>query len=236
MGYYAEAPNGYGYYAEPQVDYGYYAEPQVDYGYYAAPAGGYGYYAQAPAGYGYYAAPANGYGYYANLPDPGQYGYAEPGYDHYDPVGYVAGEYPMESYGDPYSMGYYGEQEPMDYRGYYGQPVGYYAAGPEMEGYGYGPVGYYAETPAHPQYEPMAEAYPEKEGYGDCGQGYAGYVRQTEPAFNAGCPMPTNVHGYGETETVEGYVKPTTVNPACDHFTPQPGQRAPIPDNFKPLW
>jgi hypothetical protein len=236
-GYYAQAPVDYGYYAEAPNDYGYYAEAPVDYGYYAAPSGGYGYYAQAPGGYGYYAAPADGYGYYANLPE--QFSEVEPGYNEYEPVGYVAGGYPMGYYGDPYA-GYQGDQEPVGYYGHYGQPTGYYAEAPDAQGYqGYGPVGYYAEAPEMPgyaQYEPMAEAYPEMAGYGASGQEYAGYVRETDPAFNPGCPMPTNVHGFGDPNMVEGYVKPSTVNPMCGQFTPQPGQEAATPDTFKPLW
>jgi hypothetical protein len=256
---------------------GYYAEPPADPGYYAAPVNGYGYYAQAPGGYGYYAAPANGYGYYANLPDqPELYGDIAPGHDPYGPVGYVTGEYPMGSYGDPYAMGYYGQPmgyyadaTDMDGYGGYG-PMGYYADTPEMPGYGpmgyyadtpetpgygpmgyyadtpetpgYGPMGYYAETPGYPRYEPMAAANPDVDGYGAYSQDYAGYVRETHPAFNAGCPMPTNVHGFGEPNmqnmqnTFEGYVKPSTVNPMCGQFTPQPGQEAATPDTFKPLW
>lgn len=236
-GYYAEAPADYGYYAEAPVDYGYYAEAPADYGYYAAPPGGYGYYAQAPVDYGYYAAPSGGYGYYANLPE--QVAEAEPGYNVSEPVGYVAGGYPMGYYGDPYA-GYYGEQDQVGSYGYYGQPAGYYAEAPEVDGYeGYGPVGYYAETPempGYPRYEPMAEAYPDVAGYGAYGGGYSGYVRETEPPFNAGCPMPTNVHGLGEHDMFEGYVKPSTVNPTCGQFTPQPGQEPPPPDTFKPLW
>ena len=250
---------------------GYYAESTTDPGYYPAPVSGYGYYAQAPGGYGYYAAPANGYGYYANLPEQ-LYGYAEPGNDMNGPVGYVAGEYPMGYYGDgdPYLMGYYGQ--PMGYYGNYGQPMGYaadttdvngygyygqpmgYAAAPtdhDVEGYGgYGPMGYYADsreadggsmgyyamTPEMPGYPPGVA------GYGAYGQDYSGYVRETDPAFNAGCPMPTNVHGFGEPimqnmpNMMEGYVKPSTVNPMCGQFTPQPGQEAAPPDTFKPLW
>ena len=221
---------------------GYYADPPADPGYYAAPVNGYGYYAQAPGGYGYYAAPANGYGYYANLPDqPELYGNFEPGRDPYGPVGYVAGEYPMGSYGDPYAMGYYGR--PMGGYGYYGQPMGYYADTPDMDGYGgYGQMGYYADPPGDPRYEQMADASPEVDGYGAYGQGYSGYVREIDPAFNAGCPMPTNVHGFGEPNMqnmpnmFEGYVKPSTVNPMCGQFTPQPGQEAAAPDTFKPLW
>jgi len=146
----------------------------------------------------------------------------------------------MGYYGDPYA-GYYGEYgQPMGYYGNYGQPMGYYAEAPEVEGYGgYGPMGYYAETPEMPgysRYEPMAEAYPGVDGYGAYGQGYGGYVRETDPPFNPGCPMPTNVHGLGEQDVFEGYVKPSTVNPMCGQFTPQPGQEAATPDTFKPLW
>jgi hypothetical protein len=253
---------------------GYYAEAPNDYSYRAAPANGYGYYAQAPAGYGYYGAPANGYGYYANLPEqPAQYAEVEPGYNAYQPVGYVAGEYPMGYYGDPYAgyygdpesvgyygdpyagyygdqesvgyygdpyAGYYGDQESVGYYGYYGHPAGYYAEAPDVEGYeGYGPVGYYAETPempGYPRYEPMAEAYPNVAGYGAYGREYDGYVRETRPTYNPGCPMPTNVHGFGEAEMFEGYVNPSSVNPTCGQFTPQPGQESAPPDNFKPLW
>jgi len=220
---------------------GYYAEAPNDYGYYAAPSGGYGYYAQAPADYGYYAQAPADYGYYANLPEqPGQYAEVEPGYDAYQPVGYVAGEQPMGYYSDPYA-GYYGNYgQPMGYYGNYGQPMGYYAEAPEVEGYGgYGPMGYYAETPEMPgysRYEPMAEAYPGVDGYGAYGREYGGYVRETDPPFNPGCPMPTNVHGLGEQDVFEGYVNPSTVNPMCGQFTPQPGQEAATPDTFKPLW
>jgi hypothetical protein len=118
--------------------------------------------------------------------------------------------------------------------------MGYYADTPEAPGYS--SMGYYANPPGDPRYEPMADASPEVDGYGAYGQGYSGYVRETHPAFNAGCPMPTNVHGFGEPNMqnmpnmFEGYVKPSTVNPMCGQFTPQPGQEAAPPDTFKPLW
>jgi hypothetical protein len=162
-------------------------------------------------------------GYYANTTDMD-------GYGGYGPVGYYAETPETPGYGP---MGYYAETPETPGYG----PMGYYAETPETPGYG--PMGYYAETPGDPRYEPMAAAYPEVDGYGAYGQDYAGYVRETRPAFNAGCPMPTNVHGYGEPNMqnmVEGYVKPTTVNPMCGQFTPQPGQEAAPPDTFKPLW
>jgi len=118
-----------------------------------------------------------------------------------------------------------------------------------MEGYnGYAPMGYYAEAPDAPgyaetrempgygAYEPLAENYPGMAGYGAYGQEYSGYMRETEPAFNAGCPMPSNVHGFGETDGYEGYVRPSTVNPMCGQITPQPGQEAAPPESFRPLW
>lgn len=209
MGYYSEPPEGYG-------GYGYYSEPPELYGYYGEP--------QEP--YGYYAPPVNGYGYYGAFSGP--YGEIEPGYNEYEPISYYAEE--------P-AMGYYSEYEPMGYYGYYGQPVQGYAEVPP-EGYAeYEPMGYYGQMPEMPgygEYEPLAEAYPEMAGYGN--SGYAGYVRDTKPRFNAGCPMPSNVSGFGETDGFEGYVKPSTVNPVCGEFTPQPGQEAAAPESFKPLW
>jgi hypothetical protein len=61
-------------------------------------------------------------------------------------------------------------------------------------------------------------------------------VRETEPPFNAGCPLPTNVAGFGESEDLAGYIRPTTVNAACGQFTGQPGQPPSVPETFKPLW
>jgi hypothetical protein len=159
--------------------------------------------------------------------------------------------------------GYYAEAPHME--GYYAEAPhmeGYYAEAPHMEGYnGHSPMGYYAEAPGYAQYaespgyaqyaearempgyaqyEPLAENYSEMGGYGAYGAGYgedySGYVRETEPRYNAGCPMPTNVHGFGEADTVGGYVRPSTVNPTCGQFTPQPRQSSEMPDGFKPLW
>ena len=56
------------------------------------------------------------------------------------------------------------------------------------------------------------------------------------PTSDAGCPMPTNVAGFGEAQPLEGYVRPTEVSPACRDFTPQPGPTPSVPETFKPLW
>src|SRR5262249_42454540 len=83
--------------------------------------------------------------------------------------------------------------------------------------------------------------------YGDYGADYsefaepshhdvAGYVRDIPSAFNAGCPMPTNVAGFGEVDSLEGYVKPGPVSPACQGFEPQPGPTPSVPETFRPLW
>ena len=63
--------------------------------------------------------------------------------------------------------------------------------------------------------------------------GYDGYTRDMPPAFNAGCPLPTNLNGY---EGFEGYTSPATVNPSCDTMTSQPGTSPSTPETFKPLW
>jgi len=147
-------------------------------------------------------------------------------YGHNQPMGYYAEPEPMGYYAEPEPMGYYAEPEPM---GYYAEPepMGYYGE--------YEPVGYYGEAqemPGYAEYDPtMAQP-----GMAEYGGGYDGYVRETQPRYNAGCPMPTNVHGMGEAETFQGYVRPSTVNPTCGQFTPQPGQEPQPPDNFKPLW
>ena len=113
-------------------------------------------------------------------------------------------------------MGYYGDQyEPV---GYYADewPMGYYTDSSEMAGYS--DYGYYGEPDM------------------------AGYVRQTAPAYNPGCPIPTNVAGYGEQEQFSdgdpfsGYQRPTSVNASCGQFTPQPGVSDFVPETFKPLW
>ena len=215
-------PDPYGYYAQPQ-GYGYYAQPQP-----------YGYYAQ-PETYGYYGEPEP-YGYYADDPylsENSVYGEIDPAYGYYGDV-------------DP-AVGYYGQVDPA---------YGYYAQAPEFEGYGYGPyghmgyaepetayaevpeqVGYYAQVPEMVGYgEPesqYAEDYPGVAYYGE--PDYSGYVRQRPPAFNPGCPLPTNVSGFDDGGFA-GYTRPATVNAICDRFTEQPGSAPSAPDTFKPLW
>jgi hypothetical protein len=219
LGYYAEPPDAYGYYAEPPDAYGYYAEPPDAYGYYAEPPDAYGYYAEPPGAYGYYAEPPDAYGYYAEPPDAYGY-YAEPP----DAYGYY-GQYPMSGYGQP--PGY----EPMGYYGEMPEPYGYYAEDPYQVSE-YEPVGYYGEVPemvGYSQYDPVT-------GMGHFAEpDVSGYVRQTRPAFNAGCPVPTNVAGLSEAP-LEGYARPAPVSPTCSQFTPQPGEPIPLPDSFKPHW
>ena len=84
------------------------------------------------------------------------------------------------------------------------------------------------------QYEPLGEEYPVG-GYAE--PDIAGYVRETDPPFNAGCPLPTNVAGFGAAETLDGYERPRSVSATCDTFTPapSPGPSA-EPETFKPLW
>ena len=200
-------------------------------GYYGEPAEMYSYYAAAPTGYGYY---SNLSGYYGEI-DPNYAEYEPAGYyGAYEPVGYYSEYEPVSYYGAYEPMAYYSEYEPAGHYGEYG-PMAYYS---EYEPTGYygehEPVAYYGESPEMPGY---AEYDPGMQpGIADYGGGYAGYVREARPRYNAGCPMPTNVHGMGEAETIQGYVRPSTVNPSCGQFTPQPGQEPQPPDNFKPLW
>src|SRR5262249_28573025 len=115
-----------------------------------------------------------------------------------------------------------GKYEPMGYYGQY-EPMGYYGQTPEMPGYA--------------EHEPLAEDYPLSGYYGE--PDMSGYVRETEPTYNPGCPLPTNVSGFGEPiqmDGLEGYIKPTTVNPSCGQFTEQPGPTPGAPEGFKPLW
>ncbi len=135
-------------------------------------------------------------------------------------------------------------------RFHYAQPpeMGYYAEQPEMYGWGepdmygqYEPVGYYAEDPYLSE-DPYGEADPYGH-YGEAPEMYgwgepemAGYTRDVPPAFNAGCPLPTNVSGFGETAPLEGYMQPSEVSPSCSGFTPQPGPAPSVPETFKPLW
>ena len=133
-------------------------------------------------------------------------------------------------------MAYYGEP-PQSY-GYYGEPLD-----PTLTGYGEAtqqyleprPLdGYYGEPemPGYAHYE-SPQAYPGVAYYGD--PYLAGYMRETQPTYNAGCPMPTNVAGFAAVEPLEGYVKPSSVNAACDQFVPQPDSPS-TSEFFKPLW
>jgi hypothetical protein len=91
------------------------------------------------------------------------------------------------------------------------------------------------EMPGYAEAEPLQE-YPQ-EGVAHYGNPYlAGYVREQPPTYNAGCPMPTNVAGLAEAQPLEGYVKPSTVNAACDQLVPQPSTSAGTSDHFKPHW
>jgi hypothetical protein len=254
-GYYAE-PEVYGYYAEPEP-YGYYGEIDPAMGYYGEVEPAYGYYGEADPTMGYYAEVEPAYGYYGEVdPAMGYYGEVEPAYGYYGEV-----DPTMSYYGqvDP-TYGYYGEVDPA--MGYYAQAPEFAGVG-AWDGYGYGenqpagpdpvgyfaeenPMGYYGEDPNQPMGyygqapemvgygEPdFAEEYPGVAYYGE--PEYAGYVRETEAAYNAGCPLPTNVNGY-EDGDFAGYARPATVNPSCDQITPQPGSTPSAPETFKPLW
>ena len=191
-------------------------------------------------------------GYYGQTPEFGWYGQAP------DPYGYYAEPPELGYYGEPPEIGYYAEPppemgwygEPPDPYGWYAEPpeLGYYAEYPEINGYAE-PVEYYAEEypgaagyaygqmpemVGYGEYEPLSEDYPGMAYYGE--PEMSGYVRQGPPAYNPGCPMPTNVAGFGENTPLEGYVKPGTVNPACEQFVPQPGPTPVVPDTFRPLW
>jgi len=131
-------------------------------------------------------------------------------------------------------MGYYGEPA----YGYYGDPygpVGYYADELPMGWYGDG-----SDMAGYDDYQPLSDYADEMSYYGD--PTMEGYVRQTAPAYNPGCPIPTNVAGYGESEQLAaeepfaGYQRPMTVNPSCGQFTAQPGVSDSMPETFKPLW
>jgi hypothetical protein len=62
-----------------------------------------------------------------------------------------------------------------------------------------------------------------------------GYVRQRSAPYNPGCLLPTNVAGYEEAPSFEGYVPPNTVNAKCGQFTPQPANPN-LPEGFRPLF
>ena len=225
MGYYA-APTDYGYYADSPEMMGYYAAEPGAYGYYADQPE-MGWYADSPEMMGYYAAEPGAYGYYADQPEMGWYAdspemgyYGDPGYGYYPQPESTYGYY-----GEP-AMGYYGDQ--FDPVGYYAdeRPMGWYADAPDMSGYADDPL----------------SDYPEGVGY-YAQPGMAGYVRQTDtPSYNPGCPIPTNVAGYGEQEQFSdgdpfsGYQRPKSVNASCEQFTPQPGVSDFVPETFKPLW
>ena len=225
MGYYA-APTDYGYYADSPEMMGYYAAEPAAYGYYADHPE-MGWYADSPDMMGYYAAAPDAYGYYADQPEMGWYAdspemgyYGDPGYGYYPQPESTYGYY-----GEP-AMGYYGDQ--VDPVGYYAdeRPMGWYADAPDISGYADDPL----------------SDYPEGVGY-YAQPGMAGYVRQTAtPSYNPGCPIPTNVAGYGEQEQFSdgdpfsGYQRPKSVNASCEQFTPQPGVSDFVPETFKPLW
>src|SRR5262245_1081055 len=234
MGHYAAPdPYGYGYYRQDPYHYGV-GDP---YGYYAQPPqmppyAGSAFFGQAPYEPGYGKTQPEPVGYYAD-----ESPYAPIG-EPQEPVGYVAEEYPIGCYGEDYPATGYGEDYPATG---YGEdyPMGYYA-----DEYPYGPMG----EPQEPGY--YGQVTPEMVGYGEYAppeQGYLGvgyygepdlgrYVREIEPTFNAGCPMPTNVAGLEEQENLEGYIKPRTVNATCQQFTPEPGRTTSASELFKPLW
>jgi hypothetical protein len=89
------------------------------------------------------------------------------------------------------------------------------------------------EMPGYAEYA-QQQGYPGVAYYGD--PYFSGYVRSGRPAFNAGCPMPTNVGGLAEAEPLEGYVRPSSVNATCEQITPQPSTGSFTSDLFKPLW
>ena len=224
MGAFAE-PEQFGYYAEPAA-YGYYSEPQT-YGYYGEADPMMGYYGEVDPALSYYGEVDPTMGYYGEVdPALSYYGEADPTMSYYGQAPEFAGVGAWNGYGyQPASsepVGYFAEENPM---GYYGedpnQSMGYYGQAPEMVGYG----------EAEPQF---AEDYPSVGDYGEPEfAGYEGYTRDMPPAFNAGCPLPTNLSGY---DGFEGYTAPATVNPSCDTMTPQPGTAPSPPETFKPLW
>jgi hypothetical protein len=215
-GYYS-GPRAYGYYGEPG-QYGYFApEP---YGHYGQPAPNYGYYGQVEPAYGYYGEPDPTYGYYGDV-DP-NYGYysQEP---HFDGMagwdGYGYGQYEPTAYSQSEPVGYYAEEFPV---GNYPQgppSYGHYGQAPEMVGYG----------------EPEQQYAGDYSGVGYYGEpDYSGYVHAGAGNYNAGCPVPTNVHGHDDD--FSGYSRPGTVNASCNQITEQPGSAPGAPDTFKPLW
>jgi hypothetical protein len=235
MQFYPSGPRDFGYYAGPPWGYyagpplGWYGEP-VEYGYYGEPAD----LAEDPYGgypYGYYGEPPD----FAGWGQAAPYGEVEPGYGYaeVDPaLGYYAEDPMMGAYAeDPLTAGY----DQVDPVGYYAEepplgepdPLGGDASMPEMVGYGEPEFADYSE-------EPLAEEYP---GMGDYGEpDVAGYVREEAPAYNPGCPLPTNVAGFEEADQLSGYVRPAEVGPTCTQFTPPPASKGSVPEAFKPLW
>src|SRR5438093_772004 len=111
------------------------------------------------------------------------------------------GEPPIVGYGEAHpEFGYYGEAHPEF--GYYGDAhpeFGDYGEHPELVGWGeHEPYGEY--IPGYGIYEP-AGYYAGEGGCGEYGEpphDVAGYVKDGPTRFNAGCPMPTNLSGFGE--------------------------------------
>ena len=187
-----------------------------------------------PPEMGYYAEPSE-MGYYGESPEMGYY--AEP-----PDMSYYSQPPGMGYYAEPPDMGYYGGQEPI---GYFAEepPLGYYGEYPAMGAYAEDPaMGYYGMMPEMVGYgeEPLAEPYSDMGYYGE--PDMSGYMRDTASSFNAGCPLPTNVAGYGESDRysdadqMAGYARPTDVSPTCGQFTSQPGPTPSVPETFKPLW
>ena len=239
MGGFAE-PEAYGYYAEPEA-YGYYGEVDPTVGYWGEVDPAYGYYGEVDPAVAYYGEVDPAYGYYGEVdPTIGYYGEVDPAMSYYgevdptmgyygeapesagvgawDGYGYGYDETETVGYAEPEPVGYYAEETPVGYYGEDPASMGYYGEAPEMVGYG------------EPEF---AEDYPGVSFYGE--SDYAGYVRETDSAFNAGCPLPTNVNGY-DGDGFAGYSRPATVNPSCDQFTSQPGSSPSPPETFKPLW
>jgi hypothetical protein len=217
--YEAPPPDAYGYFAEVPEYYGYGQEVPEAYGNFAEAEDPYGAYAEEPLDYGGYAEDVDPYGYYAEGTDEhGGYSEADE-FGEWDlPAGYG-------DYGEDEPVSYFAEEDP--YGHYAGTPVGYSYAEED-------PYGYYADGEGFDDYgedDQVAEPA-EFDAYAPMGS----YLREEPPRFNAGCPLPTNVAGYGESDYLDGYVRPETVNPAVTQFTDRPGAPAAEPETFKPLW
>ena len=237
MGYYGQVDPALGYYGEADPTMGYYGQVDPAMAYYGEVDPAMGYYGQVDPAMAYYGEVDPAMGYYGEVdPAMGYYGEVDPAMGYYGQAPEFAGVAGWDGYGayqPPPSaepVGYFAEENPI---GYYGedpnQAMGYYAQAPEMVGYG----------EAEPQF---AEDYPGMAFYGEPEfaepefAGYSGYTRDMPPAFNAGCPLPTNLSGYDEVDGFNGYATPATVNPTCDTMTSQPGTAPSPPETFKPLW